>query len=362
MSLTVVVLLMAVLGAVLFAAAGFLFARSRAPALASAATPSYELQSPDAELERQLDELRVRLGEAQQETSTKAAELERCEKHAAKLQAEATRLNAEVSRLQGELMSVRATKTELSMKQPAALASPELPATVVSSDETALRAQILKAEARAAAAEQREKQVAADLAALRKGYEVAGNNLASRDTDYQRMQKDLTRVRGELEKACDEIAGLRLDRTRAEQTNAARLALEKEVKQLKAAQFAATASGSRPLKGMDIQLKSNSTSAGGALEDLVLRVQSQGKYESVAIADELGLTAAGIGPHTDELAAFTSLLLGVSARASRFFPMHDFGHATLTDAHGVSIEARPVAGTSGFVLLTLGAGNSAETP
>ncbi len=356
MSLTVVVLLMAVVGAALFAAAGFLLARARAGELAPATQPqSYELPVGDPQLEQQNEELRQRLAEAEQAVSDKTTELARCAQTSAKLQAEASRLQAEVGRLQTELASARAAKAETA-KVPA---TAEI--TVAGSDDAAARAQVLKAEARVAAAEQREKQLSSDLTTLRKGLEVAGNNLSGRDSELQKVQKDLTRVRGELEKACDEIAGLRLDRTRAEQANAARLALEKEVKQLKAAMFAANASGAKPLKTVDISLK-GSGSSGGALEDLVHRVQSQGKYESVAIADELGLTAAGVGPHTDELAAFTSLLLGVSARASRFFPMHEFGYATLTDAHGISIEARPVAGTSGFVLLTLGAGNSAETP
>jgi hypothetical protein len=46
--------------------------------------------------------------------------------------------------------------------------------------------------------------------------------------------------------------------------------------------------------------------------------------------------------------------VGVSARAARFFPMHDFGRATLVDANGVCIEARPVGGEQGFMLMTLG--------
>jgi len=351
MSLTVVVLLMAVVGAALFAAAGFLFARAKAPQLAGA-PQQYELPVADPQLEQQLEELKAGLDEAHQQTTGKAAELERCFQNSAKLQTEATRLQAEVGRLQGEL--ARAAKADTA-KHPA---TPEV---VPVGDDAGLRAQLLKAEARVTAAEQREKQATSDLATLRKGLEVAGNNLSGRDSELQKSQKDLTRIRGELERACDEIAGLRLDRTRAEQANAARLALEKELKELKASQFANNAAGAKRLKTVDISLMSG-TSEGGALEDLVQRVQAQGKYESVAIADELGLTAAGVGPHTDELAAFTSLLLGVSARATRFFPMHDFGYATITDAHGISIEARPVAGTSGFVLLTLGAGNSAETP
>lgn len=359
MSLTAVVLLMAVAGAALFAAAGFLFARSRAPQV-PATGRGQELSGTDGHLEQQIEELQAQLAGSQQQLAARAAELERCEKNGQRLQAEAARLQGEVARLQSELAAARAAKPEAGTSKVQAVAEPAT--VVVSQDDAATRSQLLKAEARASSAEQREKQAASDVTTLRKGLEVAGNNLAARDSELQKALKDLTRVRGELEKACDEIAGLRLDRTRAEQANAARLELEKELKDLKAAHFAATAAGAKPLKGLDIELRAGGSSAGGALEDLVQRVQSEGKYESVAIADELGLTAAGVGPHTDELAAFTSLLLGVSARASRFFPMHDFGCATLTDAHGISIEARPVAGTSGFVLLTLGAGNSAETP
>lgn len=352
MSLTAVVLFMAVVGAALFAAAGFLLARARAGELAPAPQQSFELPVGDAQLAQQNEELHQRLAEAEQAVSAKSTELERCAQTSARLQAEATKLQAEVGRLQTELATARGAAKSETVKVPAA------PEPTLGDD--GLRAQLLKAEARVSVAEQRERQLSSELATLRKGLDVAGGNLAGRDSELQRVQKDLARVRGELEKACDEIASLRLDRTRAEQANVARAALEKEVKQLKAAQFAATASGAKPLKAVDISLKGGGSS-GGALEDLVHRVQSEGQYESVAIADELGLTAAGVGPHIDELAAFTSLLLGVSARASRFFPMQDFGHAMLTDAHGISIEARPVAGSSGFVLLTLGAGNSAET-
>lgn len=162
---------------------------------------------------------------------------------------------------------------------------------------------------------------------------------------------ELSRTRTALEQACDEIATLRLERQRAERAELAKLALERELQFLRSTQTAASTS-SLPLKSVSMQVPSLTNAH---LTELVERVRQEGQYLAVTVADHQGLPAAGVGERVDELAAFTSLVLTLGQQAERYFPMHEFGHATLSDGNGVTVEARPVPGPHGLVLMTLGA-------
>jgi hypothetical protein len=326
MSLTLIVLGLSVLGAVLFFAAGFLIARSR------------RIEGgPGPALAPELEPLQAELDAAHAEREGLAAEL--------------AQLTAERNQLEEERATTQARVAALERDLAAAAGNKD--ATIES-----LRSSGAKGGMRISELEAQLGARTGELADVRRSLAEATAQLELRDAGDGHQRGDLDRLRTDLERACDEIASLRVEKLRADQANAARAAVEAELQKLKAMQFAASVPATVPLKSVDLATVTRASAA--SLADLVKRVQSQGHYESVAIADELGLTAAGVGPHTDELAAFTSLLLGMSARASRFFPMHDFGYASLADANGVSIEARPVAGTHGFVLMTLGAIHAQE--
>ncbi len=162
---------------------------------------------------------------------------------------------------------------------------------------------------------------------------------------------EFARTREALERACDEIVTLRLEKQRGERAELARAALERELSHLRATQVA-HATNSRPLRSVAVAEPDLTTTH---LNALVERVRVDGEYLAVAVADGQGLAAAGVGERVDELAAFAALVAGLHAQATRYFPMHGFGHTTLTDAQGVTVEARPVPGPHGMVLLTLGA-------
>lgn len=164
-------------------------------------------------------------------------------------------------------------------------------------------------------------------------------------------EHELARTHEALERACEEIVTLRLEKQRGERAELARLALERELSHLRATQVAA-ATSSRPLRTVAVPEPDLTTTH---LNALVERVRVDGEYLAVAVADAQGLAAAGVGERVDELAAFSALVLQLHAQASRYFPMHGFGHTTLSDAQGVTVEARLVPGPHGLVLLTLGA-------
>jgi hypothetical protein len=323
MNLTLLVLGLSSAGALLFFVAGFAFALARARAVPPAEAPALPPASPELEAER--------AARASAETTLASTEAARVE------------LQARLDALAPAVRDVEEQRT-LNVSLKATIAS--------------LHSSVSLTEARAVELQQRVATVTSELSQARQSLAEATEKLSRRDGGQAMQQQELAHARQELERACDEIASLRVEKQRADQAHAARVLLEAELQKLKALQFATNAVGARPLHTVDLAA---GRATATTLDELVERVRTQWHYESVAIADELGLAAAGVGPHTDELAAFTSLLLGVSARAARFFPMHDFGYAAVSDANGISIEARPVGGNQGFVLMTLGATHLEET-
>ncbi|MFZ5442453.1 MAG: hypothetical protein ACOZQL_20760 [Myxococcota bacterium] len=295
------------LGAMLFFVAGFAFARFAATARPSvvATPPPTSTPAPPAELLAALEEKGLALEGAQRQHAEVSAEL-----------ASARRELEELRRRQ------EASATDLADARAAAQRAEGALATRVASLEQKL------AKARAAPPPAPRPPPAPSF-----------------------TEAELARTKDALEHACEEIAQLRLAHQRAERAEGAKRALERELQFLRSTQTAAAAS-SAPLKTMTVQVPSLTNAH---LSELVERVCREGQYLAVAVADEQGLPAAGVGERVDELAAFTSLLLTLSAQAARYFPMHDFGHATLSDANGVTIEARPVPGPHGLVMMTLGA-------
>lgn len=335
MNLPVLVPLLAFAGALLFFAAGFLLASARAAAaIEDAQAPAAHPVDPPPELEH----LRAQLAAG---ASDKAA------------------LSAQLTQLTAELEAERLTNSEAAKRLGAQASAAEAAAQSLTAAEHEIASLTEKLKAQSSDTGSRLEAKSAELAAAVAALSQAKAQLVLREADADIQKRDAARLRTELERACDEIASMRVERLHANKAIAAREAVEHELQRLKALQFAAQAASSKPLRS--VQLAAAARASAESLTELVKRVHVQGQYESVAIADELGLTAAGFGPHADELSAFTSLLLGVSARASRFFPMHDFGYASLSDANGVCIEARPVSGTHGFVLMTLGATHNQDT-
>jgi hypothetical protein len=358
--------------ALLFLAAGFFWARSRA-----AATLDGETRALNAQIARMQHEITRLEAEAARIPALErdVAELPRLRQEAAELPrlrqeaAQIPRLRETIERAERDLQSARNTSSAAA-GQAVSTAQEETKRAkkrILELEQglTAARAELGTAvanqkKAESAVEEERKlsQHMEKELERVRGGMNAARTEGGGLRREMALLGEEAAMSKRALEVALTENAALRRDASILAEVRRRLATVEAENARLRATDFAARSRDWKPTAeapASDDIAAGASTLDGRSLQRFVDDVAQSPAVSAAALTDELGFLVAGNGDHTEALAAFGAYLTEAGARACGVLPMHAVHRVSIQDDSGITLTARTVvASPNELVLVTLG--------
>jgi hypothetical protein len=383
-------------GALLFAAAGY-FAAAKKPTQRGRNRDLEVEHASEREGERERDALRALIARTEERAESArlaavetASKLARAEEDAARSRSNLDNQKTKVSQLERELLTLQQAKGQTTrMQQDLVKCERDLAEARARVTDGASRAAVDKAKStkRITDLDARFARVTRELESLTEKERRTSDLVAEARAEAQRLASQLSDTRGRVDALTTEADSLRreaalvLERTVAEKKtleavrdenaalrlNSAELAdlkqqcaaLRDDNARLRAAGFAAHAEErarrSSPTPAEYTDMRSRQLLDNASLQQFVDEAVKTPSVSAAALTDELGFLVAGVGDHTEALAAFGAYLTDAGARACGLLPMHSVQRVSIQDDSGITLTAHTiVSAPNELVLVTLG--------
>lgn len=170
--------------------------------------------------------------------------------------------------------------------------------------------------------------------------------------DTVELDRDLLRLRGELDRLRDENAALRRDASAAS-TDRDRLA--EVVRELRAPGSVVAPLPRFPTGTAPPRAPGELGSTADQLSMLLHRLHGK-NTRGIALSDEIGLPIVGLGDDTSPLAAFSGYLADIGRKARDILPLGQLRRVIVEDENDTTITTCPQSGESAIALVTLTVG------